>query len=210
MQGERDLTPAVTVPAVTVLAVKEAGVVGAGVVTPIGQTTSHPADGKVSSGETGDWPRFEVAPVSHFWLPKLVAIDSTWNPRHWSLRLFEQELSNQFAAVKGLFVDTELVGYLIAHITFEEAHIVSLGLDPRWRRVGGGRYLLKEFIRSSRFEGVSVFTLDVRVSNEGAQRLYMSLGFEVAGVRKGYYSSNGEDAVSMRYETGKPKGQSRG
>jgi ribosomal-protein-alanine N-acetyltransferase len=151
--------------------------------------------------ETGDRPRFEVAPVSHFWLTRLVAIDSTWNPRHWSLRLFEQELSNQFAVVKGLFAGSELVGYLIAHITFEEAHIVSLGLDPRWRRLGGGRYLLKEFIRSARLEGVSVFTLDVRVSNEGAQRLYHSFGFAVSGVRKGYYSSNGEDAVSMRYQT---------
>jgi ribosomal-protein-alanine N-acetyltransferase len=154
-----------------------------------------------TASETGAHEvKFLVASVSHFWLPELVAIDSTWNPRSWSARLFSQELTNSIARVKGLFVDSALVGYLIAHVILDEAHIVSLGLAPQWRGKGGGTYLLKEFLRSVQLEGVRSVTLDVRVSNSAAQSLYQRLGFEVVGLRRHYYSDNGEDALTMRVE----------
>lgn len=150
---------------------------------------------------TGAAPPFEVAPVSRLWLPRLVEIDSQWNPKNWSLQLFERELSNQFASVRGLFVADVLVGYLIAHIVMDEAHIVSFGIDEKWRRHGGGRFLLLDFLRSISLEGVHRVSLDVRASNHAAQRLYLTSGFTVAGVRKRYYSSNGEDAVTMENVT---------
>ena len=43
--------------------------------------------------------------------------------------------------------------------------------------------------------GVAYMTLEVRRSNERAQKLYQSLGFEYVGVRKRYYEDNGEDAL---------------
>ena len=40
-------------------------------------------------------------------------------------------------------------------------------------------------------------TLEVRVSNLGARRLYQWFGFAPAGVRPRYYRSNNEDALIM-------------
>ena len=153
------------------------------------------------SSETGDYQDpFLVAPVSHIWLARLVEIDSTWNPRAWSERLFERELSHPLARIRGLFINSSLVGYLIAHVVLDEAHIVSLGIDPQWRGRGGGSALLGDFLRYARLDGVRVLTLDVRVSNIAARRLYEGRGFAVAGLRRNYYSDNGEDALTMRRE----------
>jgi len=150
-----------------------------------------------------------VAPVSHFWVSRLVEIDSTWNPKAWSQQLFDRELAEPFADVRGLFSDDHLIGYLIAHCVLDEAHIVSLGLDPAWRGRGGGRFLLEDFLRSSRAQGITSITLEVRVSNIPARALYESCGFTVAGLRRNYYSDNNEDAITMRYEFELPDPRTR-
>ncbi len=143
--------------------------------------------------------KIQVAPVSHIWLERLVAIDSSWNPRHWSLKLFERELVNPAARVRGIFADELLVGYLIAHVVLDEAHIVSLGLDPSWRARGLGKALVGDFLRIAALENISAVTLEVRASNRVAQRLYQGAGFAACGIRRHYYSDNSEDAVTMRW-----------
>ena len=147
---------------------------------------------------------FHVAPVFHVWLARLVEIDSNWNPRSWSVQLFERELSSASSRVRGLFVNELLVGYLIAHVVCDEAHIVSFGIAPEWREKGGGKFLLADFLRMAPLEGVHVVSLDVRASNERARNLYVRYGFSVAGVRRHYYSDNGEDALTMRVELPRP------
>ncbi|MEY4667791.1 MAG: hypothetical protein RL518_490 [Pseudomonadota bacterium] len=159
--------------------------------------STAPGNGSV---ETGVDMGFHVAPVSHLWLGRLVEIDSNWNPRSWSVQLFEKELSSRTSRVRGLFVGDELVGYLIAHVVCEEAHIVSLGIAPEWRKKGGGRTLVSDFLRACGVERVSTVTLDVRVGNLPARKLYESCGFSVVGLRRNYYSDNGEDALTMRRE----------
>ncbi len=141
----------------------------------------------------------QLAPVSHFWLERLVEIDSTWNPKAWSLKLFERELSNPAARVRGVFCGELLVGYLIAHVVLDEAHIVSFGVHPDYRGCGFGNVLLKDFLRVAVFENISVITLEVRASNTIAQKLYQKVGFVVAGIRRHYYSDNSEDALTMRW-----------
>jgi ribosomal-protein-alanine N-acetyltransferase len=143
--------------------------------------------------------KIQVAPVSHLWLERLVEIDSSWNPRHWSLKLFERELVNPAARMRGLFVDESLVGYLIAHVVLDEAHIVSFGLDPAWRGRGLGKTLLQDFLRTAKLENITSVTLEVRASNRVAQNLYQGAGFVVCGIRRHYYSDNSEDAVTMRW-----------
>jgi ribosomal-protein-alanine N-acetyltransferase len=152
----------------------------------------------VDNGKTGVNMDFHVAPVSHLWLGRLVEIDANWNPKFWSVQLFEKELSSRSSRVRGLFAGEELVGYLIAHVVCDEAHIVSLGLAPEWRGRGGGRTLISDFFRSCAVERVASITLDVRVSNIAARKLYESSGFSVVGLRRNYYSDNGEDALTMR------------
>lgn len=162
----------------------------------------HPGDLQYRDGlsRTGaQYGVIQLAPVSHMWLERLVDIDATWNPRSWSLQLFERELVNPAARVRGVFVNDILVGYLIAHVVYDEAHIVSFGIDPLWRGQGFGNVLLKDFLRIALLENVTSITLQVRASNVIAQKLYQKTGFEVAGVRKKYYSDNGEDALTMRW-----------
>ncbi len=141
-----------------------------------------------------------MAPVSSLWVQRLVEIDSTWNPHSWSQKLFERELLNPSSRIRGVFHKELLIGYLIAHVVIDEAHIVSFGVHPDWRRVGAGRYLLTDYLRMARLEGVKVVTLDVRVGNLAAQGLYRAQGFQAAGLRRQYYSDNGEDAITMRLE----------
>ena len=140
---------------------------------------------------------FRVGGVYERWMDDLVAIDTTWNPASWSRALFERELVNPCARIRGLFLGKNLVGYLIGHVVFDEAHIVSLGIVPDFRMRGGGQMLLSDFIRMCKMEGVVRVTLQVRVSNYSARRLYLKNGMLDLGVRKRYYSDNGEDAITM-------------
>jgi ribosomal-protein-alanine N-acetyltransferase len=142
----------------------------------------------------------QVGPVSSIWLSRLVEIDASWNPKSWSERLFAQELNNPAARVRGVFVAEELVGYSITHVVMDEAHLVSLGVAPEHRGLGLGQMLVRDLRRIAHVENIRVITLQVRVSNQIAQRLYRAFGFQVAGVRKHYYSDNGEDGITMRYE----------
>jgi ribosomal-protein-alanine N-acetyltransferase len=161
--------------------------------------THNPGD---ASAETGAYRGgFQVAPVSSLWLPRLVEIDSTWNPKSWSLKLFERELENPAARLRGIFAGEYLIGYLAAHVVLDEAHIVSLGIDPEWRGKGAGRAILMDFLRIAGLENITVVTLEVRASNVIAQKLYERAGFKAAGIRRHYYSNDGEDAITMRYES---------
>jgi ribosomal-protein-alanine N-acetyltransferase len=152
------------------------------------------------SDKTGALDSVQVSPVSFLWLAELVRIDSTWNPRSWSEQLFRSELESAGSRSRGIFVGERLVGYLIAHFVLDEGHIVSFGIDPAWRGCGLGRRLLEDLLRLADLEGVKVVTLQARVSNVAAISLYQKVGFKIVGVRKNYYSDDGEDAITMRLE----------
>ena len=143
-------------------------------------------------------PEIQASSLSQIWLDRLVQIDSSWNPKAWSIKLFEGELGNPTSRVRGVFSGECLEGYLIAHVVLDSAHIVSFGLAPQSRRKGLGSYLLKDFLRLADIENIRVVTLDVRVSNTAARALYSKFGFVDVGVRRKYYSDNSEDAITMR------------
>jgi [ribosomal protein S18]-alanine N-acetyltransferase len=77
----------------------------------------------------------------------------------------------------------------------EEIHIVTLATHPDWRRRSLGEWLLLEMLAQARSQGATEATLEVRMSNLGAQKLYQKLGFAEVGRRKRYYRDNGEDAL---------------
>ncbi len=78
-----------------------------------------------------------------------------------------------------------------------EAHISTIAVDPRMRRRGLGELLLVRMIEEAMHLNAEFITLEVRVSNQAAQRLYEKYGFERVGRRRGYYSDNREDAWIM-------------
>ncbi len=97
-------------------------------------------------------------------------------------------------------LDPSIVGYGGFWMMLDEAHVCTLGVHPDWRRHGVGELLLSTMIARAGELNANVVTLEVRVSNLPAQRLYEKYGFSAMGVRKGYYSDNQEDALIMTTE----------
>ncbi len=90
-----------------------------------------------------------------------------------------------------------LIGFAGMWMAFDEAHITTIGVDPRHRGDGLGELLLLALVDEARLRGANWLTLEVRVSNVAAQTLYRKYGFTVHGARKRYYSDNNEDALIM-------------
>jgi tRNA threonylcarbamoyl adenosine modification protein YeaZ/ribosomal-protein-alanine acetyltransferase len=91
----------------------------------------------------------------------------------------------------------ELVAYCACWMVFDELHINSLAVDPAWRRRGVARRLLQHVLGEAAASGARSATLEVRRSNEPARALYEGLGFQVEGLRSGYYQEPREDALVL-------------
>ena len=93
--------------------------------------------------------------------------------------------------------EPSLLGYGGYWMVLEEAHICTLALREEWRGRSLGELLLLGLIESALQRKAEVITLEVRISNQRAQNLYMKYGFEITGRRIHYYSDNNEDAYIM-------------
>jgi ribosomal-protein-alanine N-acetyltransferase len=90
-----------------------------------------------------------------------------------------------------------VIGYGGFWMMVDEAHISTLAVAPMVRRRGLGELLLLRMVDEAENRGAACVTLEVRVSNLAAQKLYEKYGFETQGRRIRYYSDNGEDAFIM-------------
>ena len=91
----------------------------------------------------------------------------------------------------------DIAGYVSVWYQGDEAHITEIAVRESLRGNGIGELLLIGSLRAAVEYGSKVMTLEVRVSNFVAQRLYEKYGFESVGIRKSYYSDNREDAAIM-------------
>ena len=112
----------------------------------------------------------------------------------------EAELNREFALpwVLKSPASTEPVAFALAWSVADELQLLDMASHSEHRRKGYARALLSELLSYARREHKRLFLLEVRQSNEPAIRLYRSVGFETTGVRRGYYSDTGEDALEMR------------
>lgn len=94
-------------------------------------------------------------------------------------------------------LEGKAIGYAGMWTIMDEAHITNIAVRGAYRGRKLGEKLLDELMSTAAYLGMERMTLEVRVSNSIAQRLYQKKGFESAGLRKGYYSDNGEDAMIM-------------
>jgi len=123
-------------------------------------------------------------------------------PTPWSRAAFVSELlDNDRAHYLVACVETEeaarVVGYIGMWLIAGEGHITNVAVHPDFRQRGIGRRLLEAAADICRACSARRMTLEVRVSNITAQRLYEDLGFVSAGIRRGYYRDNNEDAIIM-------------
>ena len=130
----------------------------------------------------------------------VIAIERASFQFPWSTRFFLDELQVDCARSILAEVDGRIVGYVLFWFLPEEVDIHNIAVHPDFRRQGIGRLLLEQVVDSARRQERLRVTLDVRFSNAPAQNLYRSFGFVIRGLRKGYYSDNGEDALVMALE----------
>ena len=90
-----------------------------------------------------------------------------------------------------------IAGFLSVWHMAGEAHVVAVAVREEKRRLGLGELLLIGAVELGVARGSQFVTLEARVSNEAARALYLKYGFREAGIRKGYYADNREDAVIM-------------
>ena len=116
----------------------------------------------------------------------------------WPAYAFEQELrGNRLARYVVARAGERVVGFTGVWLMVDEAHITTFGVHPDWRRQGIGRQLLLSVVDLAVTLHARRMTLEVRASNDAAQTLYRSFGFEVVGRRPRYYTDDGEDALVM-------------
>jgi ribosomal-protein-alanine N-acetyltransferase len=134
-------------------------------------------------------------------LDAVLAIEYQSFTTPWSRELFVTELDN--TRIARLFVarlgdnPQDIVGYIGYRVVIDEMHIVIVAVHPAWRRRGIARYMLGEAIEHARQAACTKATLEVRVSNVGAQQMYYRLGFAPLGTRPGYYMRPTEDALIL-------------
>jgi ribosomal-protein-alanine N-acetyltransferase len=147
----------------------------------------------------GDEPAdLEIQRMRRRHVKGIMAIERQVYPRPWSPNLFLSEMAdmrNRTYLVAKLGKD--VVGYGGIMSYGDEAHITTIAVDPKHHRRKIGTRLLYELIQEGMRMGAQAVSLEVRVSNWGAQRLYGRFGFRPVGIRKGYYQETGEDALVM-------------
>ena len=131
-------------------------------------------------------------------LRSVLRIENTVYPRPWSLGLFMSELAIRHGRIYLVArVGPNVVGYAGLLFSVDDGHVTTIAVDPAWQRGKIGTRLLLELSRRAIAQGAKNLTLEVRVSNDGAQAMYRNFGYAPAGVRKGYYVESNEDAIIM-------------
>jgi ribosomal-protein-alanine N-acetyltransferase len=135
-------------------------------------------------------------------LTSIEEIEQRAYPTPWSRSMFASELAKPTSICLGAFEGSDLVGYVINSRYVDAWHVMNVAVHPDHQRRGVASALLERLFELTRGDERRGYTLEVRVSNEGAIRLYEQLGFESRGIRRGYYTDNREDALIMWRDAG--------
>jgi len=132
-------------------------------------------------------------------LNSIEEIERASYPTPWSRSMFAGELAKPSSICLGAIdsEQNELVGYLIISRYVDAWHVMNVAVAEPYRRRGIASGLMERLFEETARDSRRGYTLEVRVSNEAAIRLYEQLGFKARGIRRGYYTDNREDALIM-------------
>ena len=142
----------------------------------------------------------DLRPLTLADLAVIERIERRAYPTPWSRSMFAGEIAKQSSICLGAVdgdEDDRLVGYLIISRYADAWHIMNIAIEEDYRRRGIATQLLNRLFELTSTDDRRGYTLEVRVSNGHAIKLYESLGFIARGVRRGYYTDNREDALIM-------------
>lgn len=121
-----------------------------------------------------------------------------WRAANYVKHLFDHD--RFFGPDMSRSTDEYLVGMAGFWIMVDEAHIITIATRYAYQRQGIGEWLLIATLNAALELKASVVTLEVRASNKTAQELYLKYAFKNVGLRRRYYTDNGEDALIMTTE----------
>ncbi len=136
-----------------------------------------------------------VKPMAAQHVDAVAALEEACFSLPWSREALEEELQNPHARFAVALDGDTVVGYMGCHLLFDEAAVTNIATSPLRRREGIARTLLRHQATALHAEGACRLTLEVRVSNEAARRLYEQEGFVLDGVRPRFYERPTEDAA---------------
>ena len=145
---------------------------------------------------------YTIEPMRPEDIDDVMRVETACFPLPWSPRVFLEELSRPQAHIN--LLRRQAGGRVVAFINYwmilDELHLLNVATHPDERRCGHAKRLMNHMLSFAHRERCRVILLEVRRSNESGIALYQSYGFRSVGVRPGYYSDNGEDAVLMTLE----------
>jgi len=132
-------------------------------------------------------------------VPAVYAIELATFPTPWTLDSFYYEVHENQYAHYVLAIDEEdhIIGFCGMWMVVDAAQITNVAVIESARGRGIGEGLMREAMRIAQQNEMEIMSLEVRVTNTVAQNLYRKLDFQDGGLRKGYYTDNGEDALVM-------------
>ncbi len=146
-------------------------------------------------------PNFILRPMLSEDLDQVTAIEAASFISPWTRKAFLAEIVAPFARA---FVvldhrrgDVPVAGYLCFWEVAEDLHLLNVCVAPSYRGQGLGGRLMDFLSAWGNMRGKRKIQLEVRPDNHPALNLYKRFGFRQVGVRRGYYSDTGQDALLL-------------
>lgn len=131
-------------------------------------------------------------------LDEVMRVEQVTFNKPWPKDIFLQELMhNQHAHYYVIELDGRIVGYSGTWLVIDDAQVTNIAVMPLFRGKKLGERLFLYTIEQLMKLGAKRLSLEVRVSNVVAQRMYRKFGLVPGGVHKNYYTDNQEDAIVM-------------
>lgn len=151
---------------------------------------------RAEGGASGD--ALVVRPMAEADLPGVLEIERASFSVPWTPATFQGLLGRPDAHLRVAEEEGRVVGYAGVWIVLDQAELGDIAVEAGSRGRGIGTRLLEHVFELVRDSGVRELYLEVRVSNDGARRLYERHGFRLVGRRPGYYARPKEDALVLR------------
>jgi len=140
----------------------------------------------------------EIIPMMSEHLDAVYEIECSTFAIPWARSDFEHELHGNNLSIYYVAKDNgTVVGYCGMWHVVNEGHITNIAVAESSRGQGIGNMLIDALETEARAREMIGLTLEVRIGNERAMRLYNKHGFRVEGIRKNYYADTKEDAAIM-------------
>jgi ribosomal-protein-alanine N-acetyltransferase len=149
-----------------------------------------PGQGRPRRLEVAAMTSADIATVLHI---EALSFASAWPQNAFVNEIRDNKLAHYFVGR----LHGEIVAYGGIWVILEDSHVTTIAVHPDYRGRKLGEEMLVHLLDEAIAARASWITLEVRESNESAQRLYRKYGFTVVSTRRGYYSDNNENALVM-------------